>query len=62
LIRRASLRVPRAAAKAALPAGGYTGDMDVLKMIGAPDGLPPPAGFGPRINVLRGDDAKQVRF
>lgn len=62
LIHRASLRVPKSTAKAALRAGGYTGDMDVLNMVGAPGGLPPPAGFGLRINVLRGDDAKQVRF
>lgn len=62
LIRQASLRVPKAAATAALKAGGYTSDINVLNMIGDPYGLPPPAGFGPRINVLRGDDAKQVAF
>ncbi len=65
LIRQASLRMAKTvspATPAASAAGSYSSDIDVLKMYGDPYGLPPPAGFGPRINVLRGDDAKQVRF
>ena len=53
---------PEAAAKSALKAGSYTSDINVLNMIGDAYGLPPPAGFGTRIHVLRGDDAKQVPF
>lgn len=66
LIRQASLRVPktgaRSAPKKATAGGSYTSDINVLNMIGDPNGLPPPAGFGSKINVLRGDDAKQARF
>ncbi|MBL8659219.1 MAG: Flp pilus assembly protein CpaB [Rhodospirillales bacterium] len=65
LIRQASLRMPNvvsSAKSAATATGGYTTDIDVLNMIGDPYGLPPPAGFGPRVNVLRGGDARQVRF
>jgi pilus assembly protein CpaB len=64
LIRQASLRLPKtaAASPSAESAGSYTRDVDVLRMYGDPLGLPPPVGFGKRVNVLRGDDAKQVRF
>lgn len=55
----ASLRAKQALAAAR---GTYTNEIDVLSMIGDPQGLPLPAGFGKSINLLRGDDAKQVRF
>lgn len=40
----------------------YTRDTDVLDMMGDPWGLPYPNGVGPKVNIVRGGDAKIVRF
>ena len=43
-------------------ARSYTRDTDVLDMMGDPWGLPLPNGVGPKVNIVRGGDAKIVRF
>ncbi len=50
--------------KAGAPAGvrTYTRDTDVLDMMGDPWGLPYPNGVGPKVTIVRGGDAKIVRF
>lgn len=66
LTLKASLRTTQAAqatkAARSVARGSYTNETDVLSMYGARHGLPPPVGFDKAINLLRGDDAKQVRF
>lgn len=71
LIRKASF-TPAEAARGAGPAEpadpeSYTGEIDVLHMIGKPYGLPHPGrsgsggGGGSGVNVLRGSEAQQVK-
>ena len=58
-----SLTRPKAVAEDAGTAGhSYTRDTDVLFMIGDPLGVPPPLALRRKIEVLRGSEAKQVRF
>jgi pilus assembly protein CpaB len=40
----------------------YARDTDVLYMIGDPMGLPPPLAMRNKVNVLRGSEAKEVRY
>jgi pilus assembly protein CpaB len=44
------------------PAKSYTRDTDVLFMLGDPLGLPPPASVRGKVNVLRGSEAKEMKF
>lgn len=63
----ADASAPAPAGKAELPgangaAHSYTRDTDVLDMMGDPMGLPYPNGVGPKVTIVRGGDAKIVRF
>lgn len=40
----------------------YTRDVDILDMVGDPMGLQPPAGMRRSLNVLRGSEAKEIRY
>lgn len=44
------------------PAKTYTRDTDLLFMLGDPLGVPPPAGVRGKVNILRGSEAKEMKF
>lgn len=68
LQQRAADAAPAAAAgnagQAAKPGGdsSYTRDTDVMSMVGDPWGLEPPPGVRRKVTVLRGGEAKDIRY